>query len=103
MSRFLRQTPDHGTPALFLHGGESDQNRRVHGNLVLLRHMDEEKAKALALFFGGEAWRSGGPLWTVLVKRADGSLVVIDEEAVRAYADYEAFDNGLPAAEIFLV
>lgn len=64
--------------------------------------MDEEKAKAVAVFFNGEAWKTGGGQWVVLLKRGDGKLVVMGDEAITEYEDFEAFDNGEPANEITL-
>lgn len=64
--------------------------------------MDVEKAKALAVLLGGEAWHSGGGIWLVQVKREDGSLVVVTEESVSEYADYEAFEEGRSSADILL-
>lgn len=65
--------------------------------------MDAEKAKQLAVLLGGEAWQSGGGMWLVLLKREDGKLVVVSDDAVAEYEDYEAFENGIADAEIDLI
>lgn len=64
--------------------------------------MNGEEAKQIAIFLGGEAWQTGGRIWVVLLKRTDGRLVVIDEDAVTEYEDFAAFDEGQPSAEIAL-
>lgn len=64
--------------------------------------MDEEKAEALAKLLGGETWNSGGDIWLVILKRADGKVVAISDEVVCEYADEEALGAGEATASIFL-
>ena len=65
--------------------------------------MDEEKAEALAKLFGGETWNSGGDIWLVILRRADGKVVAISDEVVAEYADEEALGAGEPENQILLV
>ena len=65
--------------------------------------MDEEKAEALAKLLGGETWQSGGDVWLVLIRRADGKIVVISDEVVCEYSAEEALEAGKPGAFIGLV
>jgi len=64
--------------------------------------MSEEQATAIAEALAGEAWQSGGDIWLVLVRRRDGHLVVISDEAVCQYDNQEAFENGKTSAVINL-
>lgn len=65
--------------------------------------MDEEKAEALAKLLGGETWQSGGDIWLVILRRADGKIVAISDELVAEYADEEALGAGEPGDQILLV
>ena len=65
--------------------------------------MDEAKAEALAKLLGGETWQSGGDVWLVLIRRADGKIVAISDEVVCEYADEEALGTGEPGVAIGLV
>ena len=65
--------------------------------------MDEEKAESLAKLLGGETWQSGGDVWLVILRRADGKIVAISGELVAEYADEEALALGGPSAQILLV
>ena len=65
--------------------------------------MDEAKAEALAKLLGGETWQSGGDVWLVLIRRADGKIVAISDEVVCEYADGEALGTGEPGVAIGLV
>lgn len=65
--------------------------------------MDEEKAEALAKLLGGETWQSGGDIWLVILKRADGRIVAISDEVVAENADEEALGAGEPGSQILLV
>ena len=56
--------------------------------------MNEKQAVAVAEVFGGEPWQSGGDIWLVMLRRSDGRLVVISDEAVCEYASQAAFDAG---------
>jgi len=55
--------------------------------------MDEHHAKAVADALGGEAWQSGGGIWLVLIRRDDGRIVAISQDAVCLYADDESLDS----------
>jgi hypothetical protein len=65
--------------------------------------MDETKADALAEILGGDTWNTGGGLWLVLLKRADGKVVVISDEAVNLYGSEEELQTSQPTESIFLV
>ena len=65
--------------------------------------MDEEKAEALVKLLGGETWQSGGNLWLVILRRADGKIVAISDELAAEYADEEALGAGEPVSQILLV
>ena len=65
--------------------------------------MNEEMAVAVADALGGEAWHSGGEIWLVLIRRADGKLVVISDEVVCEYEDDTKFDTGHATKDILLV
>jgi hypothetical protein len=64
--------------------------------------MNEGQAIAIADALGAEAWQSGGDIWLVLVRRPDGHLVVISDEAVCDYEGEEAFDKRQITAAISL-
>jgi hypothetical protein len=64
--------------------------------------MSEKQANTIAEVLGGEAWQSGDEIWLVLVRRRDGHLVVISDEAVCQYDNQEAFDSGKTTAVINL-
>lgn len=55
--------------------------------------MNENQATAVAEVVGGDPWQSGGGIWLVLKRRADGRLVVISEECVCEYEGDEAFER----------
>lgn len=65
--------------------------------------MDEGKAEKLAELLGGETWQSGGNIWLVILRRADGKIVAISDEVVCEYADEEALGAGEPGVFIGLV
>ena len=65
--------------------------------------MDEEKAEALSKLLGGETWQSGGDIWLVILRRADGKIVAISDEVVAEYADEEALEAGEAGNQILLV
>ena len=65
--------------------------------------MDGEKAEALAKLLGGETWQSGGDVWLVIIRRPDGKVVAISDEAICEYPDEDAFGEGLPGISIGLV
>jgi hypothetical protein len=65
--------------------------------------MDDEKAESLAKLLGGETWNSGGDIWLVILRRADGKIVAISDELVAEYADDEALGAEEPSRSILLV
>ena len=52
--------------------------------------MEEEQAIAVAQALGGDVWQSGGDIWLVIIRRADGHVVVLSDEAVCEYSTEEA-------------
>jgi hypothetical protein len=64
--------------------------------------MDEKQVTAVADALGGESWQSGGDIWLVLMRRADGKLVVLSDEAVCEYPDDGAFERGQASNSILL-
>ena len=59
-----------------------------------------ETAPIIARALAAEALSSGGGIWLVTKKRADGSLVVISDDAVCLYADEASFEAGQAEAVI---
>ena len=64
--------------------------------------MDEKQTNAIAEALGGEAWQSGGDIWLVLIRRPDGHLIVLSDEAICEYENQELFDEGKALTTIFL-
>jgi hypothetical protein len=64
--------------------------------------MNELQAKALASFFGGEAWDSGGGIWLAAYWRGDGKYIVFSGDAVCEYDSEEDFDNGKASNTLIL-
>lgn len=64
--------------------------------------MDEVQAEAIAGALGGITWQSGGDIWLVLLRRSDGRLVVVSDDAVCEYDGEDAFDGGCAAQTIRL-
>jgi hypothetical protein len=64
--------------------------------------MNEKQATSIADALGGETWQSGGDIWLVLLRKPNGRLVVVSDEAICEYDDEEAFDNAKASATIFL-
>jgi hypothetical protein len=58
--------------------------------------MDARQAKAVAGVLGGETWQSGGQIWLVLLRRADGRLVAISDDVVCEYKNEESLTGGTP-------
>ncbi|HEX4286564.1 MAG TPA: hypothetical protein VHZ28_15835 [Terracidiphilus sp.] len=52
---------------------------------------------------GGDTWDTGGGLWLVLLRRGDGKVVAISDEAVNLYNDEEELQTGKPRESIVLV
>lgn len=64
--------------------------------------MEEEQANAVARPLGGEVWQSGGDIWLVIFRRADGHLVVLSDEVVCEYPNEEALGIEQPLSSIIL-
>ena len=64
--------------------------------------MDGKQAAAVADALGGNTWQSGGDIWLVLINSADGTLVVVSDDAVCEYPDQEAFNENDPFTTIVL-
>lgn len=64
--------------------------------------MVEDQATAIASAIGGEAWQSGGDIWLVRLRRADGKLVVVSGDDMCEYDNEEAFEIDEPRAAIML-
>lgn len=54
----------------------------------------EGNADVIARALGGEAWHSGGGVWLVLLRRQDGTLLVVSDEAICEYLKEKDFDRG---------
>lgn len=63
---------------------------------------NEGQARQIAQVLSGEAWQSGGGIWLVLLRQANGKLVVISDEAVCEYDDEKHFEKSKPAKAILL-
>ena len=44
--------------------------------------MNETQTKKIVDIFGGETWQAGGDIWLVIIRRKDGHIVVISDEAI---------------------
>jgi hypothetical protein len=64
--------------------------------------MEEEQANAVARALGGDVWQSGGDIWLVIFRRADGHVVVLSDEAVCEYPNEEALGTEQPLSNIIL-
>jgi len=64
--------------------------------------MSERQAKAVAAALRADAWDSGGGIWLVVIRRADGKVVLISDEVVKVYSDYQTFDDDRCDAELIL-
>lgn len=64
--------------------------------------MDETRAKMIAKALQAETWQSGGGIWLVIRRRADGHLVVISEDTINEYDSEEAFEASEAANFILL-
>jgi len=65
--------------------------------------MDEHRTQVLAKALGGDAWNSGGGIWLAVVRRSDGRIVAVSDEAVCEYASEDDLLSGQPESSIFLV
>jgi hypothetical protein len=63
--------------------------------------MEEEQAIAVARALGGDVWQSGGDIWLVIFRRADGHVVVLSDEAVCEYSNEEVMGEQ-PSSSIVL-
>jgi hypothetical protein len=64
--------------------------------------MNTEQAEIVADALGGVPWDSGGGISLVGIKRGDGHLVVVSDEAICEYENDAAFDAGRPIRAILL-
>jgi hypothetical protein len=64
--------------------------------------MNESQAEQVAEALSGEVWQSGGDIWLVLLRRTDGKLAVISDEAVCEYDNEERFEKANPAKTVLL-
>ena len=64
--------------------------------------MEEEQAIAVARALGGDVWQSGGGMWLVLIRRSDGHVVVLSDEAVCEYRNEEAIETEQALTNILL-
>ena len=64
--------------------------------------MEEEQAIAVARALGGDVWQSGGDIWLVIIRRSDGHVVVLSDEAVCEYPNEEAIETGQPLTNVLL-
>lgn len=64
--------------------------------------MNEQQANLIATVFGGRVWQPYPGVWLLVVTRGNGSLVVFDHDAVYAYDDTDALEEGEPRVEIRL-
>jgi len=64
--------------------------------------MNEQQAKGMVTALGGYAWNSGGGMWLVRLKRADGSIVVISDDVVCEYGGEKEFEASSPRTSILL-
>lgn len=65
-------------------------------------HMTEKQAEVVAAALGGETWQSGGDIWLVVFRRADGSVVVLTDEVVNEYAGEAELEANDPRSTIVL-
>ena len=64
--------------------------------------MEEEQVTAIADALGGDVWQSGGDLWLVICRRADGHVVVLSDEVICEYSNEEALSSEQPLKSIVL-
>jgi hypothetical protein len=65
--------------------------------------MTEQQAHAVAEALGAHPWQSGGGIWLVRRRRADGCTVLISDESVCEYPTDEALDRAQPSNALLLV
>lgn len=99
LERLLRETaPPAANAARPQRGAPSRRLTGKRGSLIV----DEKRAKMIAGALGGEVWQSGGGIWLVIRRRADGHLVVISEDTINEYESEEAFEASEAANFILL-
>lgn len=64
--------------------------------------MDEIQATKIAEILGGEIWQSGGDIWLVVMRRKDGHIVVISDDAICEYMSETDFENSKANKSILL-
>ncbi len=64
--------------------------------------MNETEADAVAAALGGDVWNSGGEMYLVILRRADGRVVAIGGDSVCVYASDEALQTEAPIESIVL-
>jgi hypothetical protein len=64
--------------------------------------MTEQQPRAIADALGGETWQSGGDIWLAILRRNDGKVGVISDDAICLYADDDSFDAGEAEQSIVL-
>lgn len=57
----------------------------------------------LARLLGGQPWQSGGGIWLVVVRRADGRVVAVSDEVIFEYRSEEALLHGMQDTSIRLI
>lgn len=64
--------------------------------------MNQVEAKAVAAALKGQAWHSGGGIWLVRIRRADGRLVVVSDDLVCEYLGEDSFFEGKAESTVSL-
>ena len=64
--------------------------------------MNEDDANKIAPVFGGRTWQPYPGIWLLVIRRDDGSLVVVDQQIISLYDDELALEEGEPRCEIRL-
>ena len=64
--------------------------------------MGEQQATAIADAIGGETWQSGGEIWLVILRKADGRVVALSDDCICEYESDDAFQDGTSIATIHL-
>jgi len=64
--------------------------------------MTEEQARQIAELMGADYWNSGGEMYLVIFRRADGSIVALSDEVVCEYENMEELETGKPSRSITL-
>jgi len=64
--------------------------------------LNERTAPMVADALGGDAWLSGGWIWLVVKRTADGRVVTISPEVINEYADEQAFEANRPKSSMVM-